>query len=532
MNIISQLKKNCKVGCLALSISGILVCTASANNAFKGDALYQQNNFEQALTAYIAAAEMGSPHVYYQLGAMYYKGQGTKPNYLSALLWFSLAAEYQFSDSEKIFNQLFDNIDEKDKTNIHTLIDDFKQKYGKQKIHDKYLPELITANLEKTVTFGGEGSYETENDASDKLFGITSSNKLTDDEFDDFNDLDDADPFAIFDDLDAVDEENEDENQTEGGGALIQDAPEKKNPLDLPYLAVIDYDVAPDGSIRNINKIYSEGRAGNIKTAMYDYSLLTLGKPTFDGKRVNFINRGYIGINRYDLMEIRGKHKDIYDWVRRSVRKLEKSDSSHDKYKLAMLMQYYPWFPQEKGQSVSLLKELAELGHVNSQYEYGLYLYREQTDVAEAIKWLSLAGQFGMADAQYRLARILQESPWVVTDERKALFWYENAAKKGHSAAILKTAELKLLANDESLRNQAEAIDILNNIEQVQSKNPDYNYLVAVSHLDGKFRDFTKVVKYLRFAISRGRTLNWDVSKWEEQLSQWTTGKVFINDND
>lgn len=50
------------------------------------------------------------------------------------------------------------------------------------------------------------------------------------------------------------------------------------------------------------------------------------------------------------------------------------------------------------------------------------------------------------------------------------------------------------------------------------------------SHLKGESRNFRNVVKHLRLAISRGRTLNWDVSKWEEQLSRWTTGVVTIKD--
>jgi TPR repeat protein len=135
-----------------------------------------------------------------------------------------------------------------------------------------------------------------------------------------------------------------------------------------------------------------------------------------------------------------------------------------------------------------------------------------------------------MANAQYHLAKILKESPWVVNDERKALFWYEKAAKKGHATATLKTAELKLLASDESLINQAEAIDILSNIEQAQNNNPEYSYLVAISHLRGEFRDIPKVIKYMRKAILRGHTLNWDVSKWEEQLARWTTGIVTIKE--
>ena len=370
----TRLKKMSKYGTITLGVSVMLINQATATDAFKGDTLYDQQDFEQAHSAYLAAAEVGNPHVYYQLGTMHYKGQGTEANTLSALLWFSLAAEYQYNDSENIVAQIMQNIDEQKKPNVESLINDFKQKYGKQQINNKYLPELITANLDKKITFGGEGIHDTQNDATDQLFGITNtSSKLSDDVFEQFDDFDDWDPFAELDVYEGF----------------------VRTPLDWPYLATIDYDVAPDGSIRNIDKVYAEGRAGNIATGIYNYSLLTLAQPTFEGKRVNFINRGHIGIHRYDLMQIRGKHKDIHRWVRRSLKKLAEGNTPQDSYKRAMMLLYYPWYPREEGLVESLLKDLAEQGHVHSQYEYGLYLYREQINPEEAIKWLSIASQIG-----------------------------------------------------------------------------------------------------------------------------------------
>ena len=91
-------------------------------------------------------------------------------------------------------------------------------------------------------------------------------------------------------------------------------------------------------------------------------------------------------------------------------------------------------------------------------------------------------------------------------------------------------AELKLIAKDETLRDQTEAINILNTIKQAQYNNPEYHYLVAISHLNGEYRDMPKVISNLRQAISRGNTLNWDVSVWENQLARWTKGSVTITE--
>ena len=511
----TRLKNISQFGVITLVASVMLINQATATDAFKGDALYQQQHFEQARTAYLNAAEVGSPHVYYQLGTMHYKGQGIKPDPLSALIWFSLAAEYQFNDSENIVTQIMQHVDDKKKPDVDTLIKDFKQRYGKHHIENKYLPKIITTNLNKKVTFGGQGILEgTQNDATDKLFGVISSSILSDNAFDAFDEFDEFDEF-------------DDEMNSTANSKLPQ-----RSSSPLNFLAILDYDIAQDGSRRNILKVHHRGGWSQIRDTIFFLSKAPLPQPTFDGKRIHFIHRSYLGISKatIDLGMIRSEQRPLYYWIKRQMKKLTKSSRSQDNYTQAMLMLIFPWYPQEDGEAVSLLKSLAEQGHIYSQYEYGLYLYREQIDPAEAIKWLSMASQYGLANAQYRLATILQNSPWVVPDEKKSLFWYETAAKKGHAAALLKSAELKLLANDESLHNQAEAIDILKNIESSQNKNPKYSYLVAVSHLRGEFRDFQKVVKYLRKAIFRGQTLNWDVSKWEEQLRKWTTGLVTIND--
>ena len=505
--------------------------TATAADVFTADAFYQQQNYEKALLAYLAAAETGSPHAYYQLGTLYYKGQGTTANNIDALLWFSLAAEHQFNDAENIVNQLLDSMDEKNKTNIRLLMARFIKKYGKELVEKQYLPELIKTNLDKKVTFGGIGKNVNNHDVSNELFGLKTIHNLSDFTLgDDYNNSFDNSFDSPFIDSFEFEEAGENGSVVEEFGDVQGSQPQKRNPLDLPYLAVIDYEVAPDGSLRNIMEEYSQGRAGNIKTAIYNYSLYNFPKPTFEGERIKFIHRGYLGIARYKSAQARDKYKDLYAWVRSTNKKLEKENTHQSKYKRAMLLLYYPWLPQVEGLAVSILKTLSEEGYVNSQYQYGLYLYREQVDVEQGIKWLSLASQFGLAKAQYALAGILQESPWVVSDELKAMFWYEKAAQKAQPNALLKLAELKLIAKDETLRDQTEAINILNTIKQAQYNNPEYHYLVAISHLNGEYRDMPKVISNLRQAISRGNTLNWDVSVWENQLARWTKGSVTITE--
>jgi len=490
------LKQVTKYGLIAVGAMIAFMNIASASSVVEADKLYAQQDFEQARIAYLAAAKVGSPHAYYQLGTIYYEGQGTKEDVLSALVWFSLASEYQFNDSERITAELLQTIVKEKKAYVSQLIAAFKKKHGKKQITQQYLPEIITANLDKKITFDGDEELNKWHES-----------------IDDMSDFEDEDSYGF------------NYDNASGGSILAQNR--RRNIFKPFYFAIIDYDVAIDGSVRNMVPTKSIGR---ITKALYDISINKFPTPTFEGKPVNFINRSYSGIATYDSFKMKDKYNGLYWRSKRRARELAESQDVHDRYQYAMTLLNYDWLPQEEGQAITLLQTLAEEGHPEAQYEYGLHLYRTQTDPAQAIKWLSLAGQFGFPEAEYRLARILQESPWVVKDEKKSLFWYESAAKKSHAAAILKVAELKLLANDESLHDQQSAIEYLQSVDIADQVNPEYNYLVAVSHLKGDNRDFNKLVKHLRLAISQGNRLHWDVSPWESQLEQWTTGNVYIKD--
>ena len=86
------------------------------------------------------------------------------------------------------------------------------------------------------MTFGGEGSIDNHYENANELF--------------DFNEV--AESFSedlTFDGSDDIEEgESFDDSYDQTTRSI------KKDPSQLPFLAVIDYDIAPDGSIRNITR--------------------------------------------------------------------------------------------------------------------------------------------------------------------------------------------------------------------------------------------------------------------------------------
>jgi TPR repeat protein len=71
--------------------------------------------------------------------------------------------------------------------------------------------------------------------------------------------------------------------------------------------------------------------------------------------------------------------------------------------------------------------------HLGFAYELGL---GSKQDFKQAVRWYSKAANQGHAEAQYRLATILEEGrPQVNVDIANAMSWYEESARNGFKSA-------------------------------------------------------------------------------------------------
>lgn len=476
---------------------------ASASNIFVGDNYFLQKQYDLATKEYLAVAEVGNPRAYYQLGVIHYQGLGTETDGLKALIWFSLAAEHYYENSVEIVEQLLAQVPEEQQQRAITLVNSFRESFGKKIVDSKYYPELLVHNLKQKIHFGDQ-----KDDQDIEAF--------IEDEFDMDLPFDEAFEQDSFDD--SFDEDEED------SGLNFQDTSAQTSSNSLlngPYFLIADYDIAPDGSIRNISPVQTMGYP---KKGLDNLSTNTLPIPKFVGQGVHFVNRSYLGMASFDKFRMRNEHPYLYNRIRRMVRKLAKSDLPKDVYQQAMMLMNFPWLTQEAGDVDKLLKSAAEQGYALAKYEYGLKLYREQNDLKQAIYWISAATKQGNSQAMYRLARIFLDSPWVVSDEKKALFWLEQATEQDHLHAKLKLAEIKLLAKDEKLHDVTAALVYLNELTQEQESNPKYHYLQAMAHVKMQPRQLSKAVSFIREAIDMGEDYNWDVAPWQQQLKKWTSG--------
>nr|WP_268820350.1 SEL1-like repeat protein [Paraglaciecola sp. G1-23] len=460
---------------------------------FKTDKQFAAKQYKLAKQGYTEAAKVGNPHAYYQLATMYQKGLGVEKDTLNALIYMSMAADYPLEKAQTTFSSMMAPFNDDQKTTIYQVLKEHKQKAGKAIIQEQYFPVIKTENLADKVTFNGElaidGKFFSE-EYEDALLEFDEGSFTNDD-----GDLEEGDSLT-----------------------LIMSAPK------LPFL-ILDHDIASDGSKRNLIDIQKMGSTLTIKD---EYALFPTPIPMFKDQPVEFVHRAYMGAATYSKFTMVHENEAMYENIIRSAKRLKSGTSLSDQYQYAMALQSFTWLTQEEGEVDKRLLALSKQGHPLAMFEHGLKLYREQNDIPKAIEWISLAASYGLANAEYRLGKLLTTSPWVTYDEKKALFWFESAVKKGHIPATLKTIELNLTANDKSLHDQDRAEVLLDRIAAAQTNNPEYFYLLALSHKNRENRDYTQVITNLEKAIFMAQIKNWDTEEWQDLLAKLTQGSVTI----
>lgn len=66
----------------------------------RGDSLYRQGNYTEAVKAYLVSANDGNAEAQFNLAYAYYNGEGTDRDYTSAAMWFKRSAKQNFAKAQ------------------------------------------------------------------------------------------------------------------------------------------------------------------------------------------------------------------------------------------------------------------------------------------------------------------------------------------------------------------------------------------------------------------------------------------------
>ncbi|GFD90781.1 hypothetical protein KUL152_30070 [Tenacibaculum sp. KUL152] len=479
---------------LAATLVAMVSHNSVAVNVLKANTDFKNGNYAAALPLYEEGAKLGNAHSLYQLGIMYSKGLGVSSSAVSSMIYLSLAAEQNYHNSANIVKKMRASLNDEELLLLKRAIEE--EKNAHMIFQKLFLPEINQTTIDQRVTFGNEKDLEKR-----VYFEELSEFQNFDNELQNFD--------GGFDDLD--------------GGEALDVAIVVNNPGFL----VVENDVASDGSVRYVREIQ---KSGNTKRFLESYRLFPLGQPELGQKPTEFVHRAFMGAAIDDQFYLNNNLPRLYRETRRILREATDNPTLESLYQYAMAMIIFPWMESEDGEAEQLLKELALKGHPGGMYEYGLQLYMQQKDIPEAIKWITEASKYGLSRAEYRLGKLLLTSPWIISDEKKALFWFESAAEKEDEAAALHIAKIKLTTKDKSLIDVSGAIGHLDAISNSQNLNPEYHYLLSISYRLRPQRNFKKSVELLEKAISMGMRTNWDTSEWQALLAKMLEGNITVTD--
>ena len=95
--------------CLVVALTFGSAHLALSADFDKGVAAWEGGDYETALHEWTPLAEQGDASAQYNLGALYFNGQGVTQDYAAALKWFTLAAEQGDASAQFILGVMYDN---------------------------------------------------------------------------------------------------------------------------------------------------------------------------------------------------------------------------------------------------------------------------------------------------------------------------------------------------------------------------------------------------------------------------------------
>ncbi|MFN7098439.1 MAG: tetratricopeptide repeat protein, partial [Gammaproteobacteria bacterium] len=148
------------------------------------------------------------------------------------------------------------------------------------------------------------------------------------------------------------------------------------------------------------------------------------------------------------------------------------------------------WFNRVKNKTAGI-KAKANLNHARSQYVYGLMLRDGFADIkkniVEAKDYLLSAADLGDRDAQYEIARLLD-------DTESSKFYLELAIIQGNTLAIFKSLENYWYKPDDDLLQLAIALGYTRQQFLSSTSNEPYRYKYDTAEKESETKTFTELI--------------------------------------
>lgn len=287
--------------------------------------------------------------------------------------------------------------------------------------------------------------------------------------------------------------------------------------------AILEYDIAPDGSIQDVGVAYSYFSSDKLLQDM----IRSTYSGRFAQKQQQRYQENHIEDQRsiwaqrdVNKAAIKGDSKNFYKHFIQ-LETLAAKGNANAQYELGMYIIAFPSLNTNQIKAVDFMKKAADSGHANAAAEYAYYLFKGKgvkQDFTAGLNYLVRAAKDGNGRAQYRLGREFLSGQIIKKDHKKALFWLQQAEDAGDKNATFWLARTLLVQKNIQPTQINLAQTLLEKSEKSQENNPNWYYYVSQAELAQN--NIESAVKSLNNAIDLASDFDWDVSKWQAELLQ------------
>ncbi len=423
---------------------------------------YQEKDYSLAAEHFLQSAKLGHAKAQSVMAQLYLHGAGVEKDMLKSYLFYQLANSNQpSSELARNAKAVFAHLSEQQKQQATKALEDYQSKWGKQALQDSIFPVI-----------------------ADKPFVLRPGKRLTG------------------------------SRQVSGSVFAV-----KRTTLSS---AIVEFDVAPDGSVRDVAVLYNYyGNKSSLRDMVkesYQNKHKKINKPLH---QAHFIERqrNTWAQTTVTFEYLKEESPKIYRHIRQLQSHVEEGKADAQ-YQLAMYILAFPALQTSKREGFELIKAAAEAGHIKAATEYARFLILgkyTKRDIDAGIDYLVKAAKSGESRAQYRLGRELLAGQIVNKDLGKARFWLQHASSNGNENAKYWLARA-LLDQDEVLSDDLTlANELLEEVAINHEFNPTWYYYRA--KLLVKQGQAQPAADVLEKAISKASDLEWDISDWRTELN-------------
>lgn len=367
---------------------------------------YQAENYSSAHLKFSNLASLGHKDSQFNIGAMYFRGQGVEKNKVEAYAWIALAAE----DGDETRTQLRDNLLARFNTQDQAAALERAQAllalYSEESLQRKLMPDYLP-NAESEYALIEVEKAQPDYPRRASRLGLSGS-------------------------------------------------------VDIEYAIDINGHVKHQTVIASSNEVFDEVVIDAVKKWRFQ-PLLREGIPMV---REGVRNRIYFHIENDELSEF-SKKKLAEAFA--DLRYKSNSGIALDMYTYAYTADMLPEQKLAWEETNRLYFSAAQAGLAPAQYQLGLNLLYGKgcaTDPAKALVWLNYAARANHPEAQVLLASALMPGSPVagLIESEEAWQWLERATKAKYSLAMVKKAWLLATSQDDALRDGATALKLVNTV--------------------------------------------------------------------